>query len=113
MLGPSRPGLAVAYCTDTRPCAAAVELARGADLLIHEGTFDATLSEEAAAKGHSTVADAAQIAREAEARRLVITHVSPRYIDADALKEQARAIFPETRIAWDGMAVELERREAD
>jgi ribonuclease Z len=113
VLGPSRPGLAVAYCTDTRPCAAAIELARGADLLIHEGTFDATLAEEAAAKGHSTVADAAQIAREAGARRLVITHISPRYADVSPLKAQARAIFPETQIAWDGMVVELERRETE
>jgi ribonuclease BN (tRNA processing enzyme) len=85
----------------------------GADLLIHVVTSAATLAEEAAAKGHSTVAEAAQIAREAGARRLVITHVSPRYVDADALKVQARAIFPETQIAWDGMVVELERREAE
>jgi ribonuclease Z len=113
VLGPPRPGLAVAYCTDTRPTEAAVELSRGADLLIHEGTFDATMAEEAAAKGHSTVAEAAQIALAAGVRQLVITHISPRYTDVALLKEQARAVFTETRFARDGKIVQLERRESD
>ena len=108
-----RPGLAVAYCTDTRPCAGSVELARGADLLIHEGTFDATMAEEAAAKGHSTVEEAAQIAREAGVRQLLITHISPRYVDVDLLKQQARAVFPATGFARDGKVVTLERRETN
>lgn len=113
VLGPARPGLAVAYCTDTRPCAGSVELAKGADLLIHEGTFDATMPEEAAAKGHSTVVEAAQIALEAGARRLVITHVSPRYVETDLLKTQARAVFPTAQVARDGEVFTLERRETD
>jgi ribonuclease Z len=113
VLGPARPGLAVAYCTDTRPCPGAVALAQGADLLIHEGTFDATMAEEAAAKGHSTVVEAAQIALEARARQLVITHISPRYVDTDLLKTQARAVFPGTQFARDGKVMTLERRESD
>lgn len=113
VLGPPRPGLTVAYCTDTRPCAASVELARGADLLIHEGTFDATMPDDAAAKGHSTVVEAAEIAREAGAHRLLITHISPRYGDVELLKEQARAVFPGTRIARDGKVVTLERRDTE
>jgi ribonuclease Z len=111
VLGPPRPGLAIAYCTDTRPCANAVELARNADLLIHEGTFDATLPDEAAAKGHSTVTEAAQVAVQANARELVITHISPRYVDMGPLKEQARSVFPKTRFASDGKIFTLERRE--
>jgi ribonuclease Z len=111
VLGPARPGVALAYCTDTRPCAAAVELGRRADLLIHEGTFDATMPEEAAAKGHSTVAEAAQVAADAEARALVITHISPRYVDMEPLKAQARAIFPAARFAGDGKVFTIERRE--
>jgi ribonuclease Z len=111
VLGPPRPGLSVAYCTDTRPCANAVELGRGVDLLIHEGTFDATMPEEAAAKGHSTVVEAAEVAARAGARELVITHISPRYMDMPPLKEQARAVFPNTRLARDGKIFTLERRE--
>lgn len=112
VLGPPRPGIVLAYCTDTRPCQAAVELARGADLLIHEGTFDGTMSGEARRKGHSTVVDAARIATEAEVGELIITHLSPRYGDTGPLRAQAREIFPRTRIARDLMRVELFHREA-
>jgi ribonuclease Z len=112
VLGPARPGAKLAYCTDTRPCPGAVALAQGADLLIYEGTFDADMAEEAARKGHSTVAEAAAIAHAAEARRLAITHVSPRYVDARPLLSQARAVFPETIIAEDLTRVEIYSREA-
>lgn len=111
VLGPTRPGAVLAYCTDTRPCAAAVELARDADLLIYEGTFDARSQAEARRKGHSTVADAARIAAAAGARELVITHLSPRYQDVAPLRGQARAIFPNTRIAHDLFQVEVYHRE--
>lgn len=111
VLGPSRPGVVLAYCTDTRPCPAAVELARGADLLIYEGTFDATMPVEARRKGHSTVADAARIAREAGVRELVITHLSPRYLDTAPMREQAQEIFLNTRIARDLGRVEVFHRE--
>jgi ribonuclease Z len=111
VLGPSRPGAKLAYCTDTRPCPAAVALARGADLLIHEGTFDADLADEAARKGHSTVVEAAGIAREAGVRRLAITHLSPRYIDPRPLLARAQAVFPETIIAEDLTRIEIYPRE--
>ncbi|HTE20337.1 MAG TPA: ribonuclease Z, partial [Armatimonadota bacterium] len=112
VLGPPRPGVVIAYCTDTRPCAAAVELARDADLLIHEGTFDATMPDDAHRKGHSTVADAARVAVAAGVKQLVITHLSPRYGDVAPLLAQARAIFPNTRIARDLARVEVHHREA-
>lgn len=112
VLGPARPGVVLAFCTDTRPCDAAVELARGADLLIHEGTFETGMRTEAHRKGHSTVADAAQIALAAGVRQLVITHLSPRYVDTSALLAEARAIFPNTRIARDLARFEVHHREA-
>ena len=111
VLGPARPGAVLAYCTDTRPCQAAVDLAREADLLIHEGTFDADVPDEAHRKGHSTVADAARVAVAAEARQLAITHLSPRYVDAAPLLAQARAIFPNTRVARDLGRMEVHHRE--
>lgn len=109
VLGPARPGARIAFCTDTRPCVAAVELARDADLLIYEGTFEAGARAEAHRKGHSTVADAAETARAAGARRLAVTHLSPRYRDVEPLLEQARAIFPNTLIARDLMQLEVFR----
>lgn len=111
VLGPPRPGVVLAYCTDTRPCGAAVELARGADLLIYEGTFDASMQEEALRKGHSTVADAARVALAAGVRQLAITHISPRYQDVSPMLAQARAIFPNTKIARDLGRMEVFHRE--
>ncbi len=111
VLGKARPGAVIAYCTDTRPCPGAVALARDADLLIHEGTFDAEMPDEAHKKGHSTVADAARIARDAGARAMILTHLSPRYLDVSPLLAQARAIFPATRIARDLLRVEVHHRE--
>jgi ribonuclease Z len=111
VLGPARPGAKLAYCTDTRPCKAALELAQGVDLLIYEGTFEADMPDEARRKGHSTVADAARVAAAAGVRRLVITHLSPRYLDVAPLLAQARSIFPETRIARDLLRVEVHHRE--
>jgi ribonuclease Z len=112
VLGPARPGRAFAYVTDTRPCEAGVELARHADLLIHEGTFAEAEAAEAHARGHSTVVDAARIAARAGARQLVITHISPRYADSRPLEAEARAHFPQVSLASDGQEVEIPRRDA-
>jgi len=107
IMGPPRPGKSVAYCLDTRPCAASIELARGVDLLIHEATYTEELAAEAREYGHSTAAQAARTARDAGARRLLITHFSTRYPDPAALLEEARAIFPETILAEDLMEIQV------
>lgn len=113
VLGPARPGAKIVYCTDTRPCEGAVELAVGADVLIHEGTFGSDMARDARRKGHSTVTDAARVANRAAARRLAITHLSPRYRDVTPLLQQARAIFPNTVIARDLMRLEVMPQEED
>jgi ribonuclease Z len=101
VVGPRRAGRRIAYCTDTRPCRAAVELARGAEILVHEATYGADMQAEAGERGHSTAADAARVATEAGVRRLILTHISPRYTDASPLLAEARAIFPATELAAD------------
>ena len=106
VLGPARPGKVIAYCTDTRPCAASIELGRDADLLIHEATYTEDLRSEAREFGHSTAAQAASIAAESGARRLLITHFSTRFPNAAPLLEEAAAVFTETTVAND--LVELE-----
>lgn len=101
VVGPPRRGRRIVYCTDTRPCANAVELARGADVLIHEATYTGDMSEEADDRRHSTAAGAARIAKEAGVERLLITHFSTRYRDAEQLLAEAREIFPNTEAASD------------
>ena len=108
VLGPERPGIAVAYVPDTRPCEGGRLLARGADLLYHEATFGEDLQQRAIETGHSTAHEAAEVARDAEARRLLLGHFSARYEDPAPLVEEARTLFPDTEAA-----VELTRYELD
>ncbi len=107
IIGPSRPGRKLAICLDTAPCGNAVALAKDVDVLIHDGTFAGGMEERAAETGHSTVAQAAQVARDAGAARLIVTHISARYGAGDeaALLEEARTIFPNAGIAADLMRV--------
>src|SRR3989442_10247611 len=77
-VGPKRPGRLVVFTGDTRPCASVVDAARGADLLIHEATFGEEERERAKETGHSTAQEAAQVALAAQAKRLVLSHVSAR-----------------------------------
>jgi ribonuclease Z len=108
LVGAPRRGRTVVYSGDTRPNLPLLEAARGADLLIHEATFGGEEAERAIETRHSTASEAARVALEAGVRRLVLTHISPRYTrDAPELLAEARAVFPETTIARDGMIVEV------
>jgi ribonuclease Z len=108
LVGAPRQGRTVVYSGDTRPHLPLIEAARGADLLVHEATFGGDELERARETGHSTAAEAARVAVEAGVRRLVLTHISPRYgRDAAELLAEARAIFPETIIARDGLTVDV------
>jgi ribonuclease Z len=107
VVDPPRPGLRVANCTDTGPCEAARELARDADLLIHEATYTRDMAGEAVERGHSTADEAARVARDAGARRLLITHYSPRYDDVEPLLAEARAVFENTTAARDLLELDV------
>ena len=112
LTGPPRPGASVVYCTDTVFCEAAVELARGADLLIHESTFSHGEAEMAIARQHSTSTMAAQTALEAGVKQLVLTHLSPRYMPGnpmspDDLLNEAKAIFANTLVAKDFLSLDV------
>jgi len=107
VVGPPRSGKTLAYCTDTRPCRAGVELGSTADMLIHEATFAADLASEAGEYGHSTAIQAARIAEAAKPARLVITHISARYPDARVLLGEARSIFDNVELAEDLMEFEV------
>lgn len=114
VVGPPRPGRTVVYTGDTLPCNSTVEAARGADLLIHDATFGEEEAERAHETWHSTARDAAEVARRAGARRLVLTHLSARYADSPGLLErEARSVFRNTIIASDGDVIEVPFRDAD
>jgi ribonuclease Z len=108
LVGPPRPGRVVVYTGDTRPCDSVIARARGAQVLIHEATFGNDEEERARETFHSTAAEAAEVARAADVEQLYITHLSARYSDQPApLEEEARAVFPRTRVAYDGLTLEL------
>ena len=107
ILGPPRPGRKIVYTGDTRPSKNLIRFAENADLLIHDSTFDDELWERAREDGHSTPGQAAETAKKAKAKWLVLTHISARYKDANLLLEQARKIFPRVDVAEDFMKIDL------
>lgn len=115
LCGPTEIGRKFVYCTDTIFCDGAVELAKDADVLIHEATFSHQDAQLAFDRLHSTSTMAAQVALSASARLLIMTHFSPRYapgndIQLNDLLEEARAIFPDTEMAYDFLTYEIPRR---
>lgn len=106
VIGAGRAGRRVVISGDTAPCQAIEVLADGADVLVHESTF---LSEDAArAKetGHSTAAQAAELAREADVGLLALTHLSTRYFPRD-VRAEAKAVFDRTHVPRDFDAIEV------
>lgn len=108
IVGDPRPGRVIVYTGDTRPTDSVIEVATGANLLIHEATFGEEASERAHNTYHSTARGAASLALKASVDRLYLTHISARYSDDPSLLEQeAREVYPEAVIARDGMVLEI------
>jgi ribonuclease Z len=94
VVGDPRPGRTVAYTGDTRPTAATVEAADGADLLVHDATFASDNADRAARTAHATAVQAAEVANDAGAARLALVHLSSRYAgDATPIENEAVEVF--------------------
>lgn len=103
VVGPPRPGKVFVYCTDTGFCLEAKRLAQDADLLIHEATFSDAMHTMAWERTHSTLRQAATVAKAARVKRFVATHFSTRF-DRDSIKElekEGREVFPDLVMAKD------------
>ncbi len=110
VLGGSRKGRKFVHALDTRPCPAVVRLAEDADLLVHDAMFAQELAEDAQQMGHSTASGAAQVAKEAGVRQLLLSHISQRYKDEKVLLQEAQLVFPQTVVARDLMSVQVPLR---
>jgi ribonuclease Z len=108
VLGPPRRGLSVGLVTDTRPAPGLAEFVAEVDLLVCEGTYG-SLADQAKAieRKHMTFAEAAELARRARARQLLLTHFSPALVDPEAYAPCARAVFPHTVIGQDHLTLSL------
>ncbi|GBC68744.1 Ribonuclease Z [archaeon HR01] len=109
-VGPPRRGRRIVYTGDTRPCENIVEIAREADVLIHDATFDNSMRDEANIEGHSTAMQAAEIASKANVSLLCLFHISPRYNNPETLLLEARTIFPNSIVAEDLMDIRVPYR---
>ena len=107
VLGECRKGLKITYSGDTRPCEDLVDLAADSDILIHESTFGDKDQAKAVENWHSTAKEAAQIAKKARAKKLILTHISTRYRKSDDLKKAAQKVFENTVVARDFMTLEV------
>ena len=106
VMGEPRPGRTVAITGDTSPCKATVAAARGAQLLVHDASFSEEEAQRAADTAHSTVGQAAAVAREAGVKMLALVHISSRY-HVGAVLEEAREVFAPTVAPRDFDLVEI------
>jgi ribonuclease Z len=97
----------IIYTGDTKPFEAFASFADNADLVIHDCTFDDSLTEKADVDGHSTPSQAATQAKAARAKLLVLSHISARYPNAELLLNQAKEVFPNCMLAEDFMELKL------
>lgn len=102
-LSPPRPGKVITILGDTRKTNASVRLGVGADILVHEATYGKGDEKLARNHGHSTNMDAAKVAKEAGAKRLLLNHISPRFLakDISRMRDDAASIFPNVHVVKD------------
>jgi ribonuclease Z len=104
--GPPVKRTKIVYSGDTLPCPEMVQIASNADILIHESTYTDSQTDRALETQHSTTIQAAGTAKQANVKKLILTHISPRYKSADEIVNEAKTIFANTSIANDLQRVE-------
>lgn len=111
VLGSSRKGRKIVISGDTKPCDKMIDFSKGADVLIHDATFDSSLENVAGDYGHATASQAAEIAKKAGVDKLFLIHISPRYLDHDVLETDARKIFKNSFVSKDFQEIEVKLKK--
>lgn len=109
---PPKPSFAYAYCSDTAFAQEVMTQVADADLLYHEATFMEADRDKATETLHSTARQAAEVAKGARVKKLMIGHFSARYRELDGLLAEAKDIFPETLLATEGLTIELDSHDS-
>lgn len=104
---PGNPSKRYAYCSDTAYTPEIIPRIEGVDLLYHEATFAESELARAVETYHSTARQAAEIAKAARVKKLIIGHYSSRYFELGTLLKEAVAIFPDTELADEGKVLTL------
>lgn len=104
---PAEPPRSYAYCSDTIYMLSIVEQIKGVDLMFHEATFVDEDAPRAKETFHTTASQAAELAKNAGVKKLLIGHFSARYEDESALLQEASAVFPDTQLAKETLCVSL------
>jgi ribonuclease Z len=107
VIGPPRKGRKIVYSGDTVKCQSTVDMAKDADVLIHEATYSYGDSSLAGEHMHSTSHDAAYAAADANVSLLIVTHMINRYDDLKIIENECCKIFPNTVIAKDMMMLPI------
>ena len=110
VMGEMRKGRKFSFVTDTKYLTSIKDEVKGSDLLICEGMFEKGMEKDAEEKKHMTCTQAAQIALDAEVKKMGLIHYSPRYTDYELKKllQDAQEVFPNTFLTKDRMSLTLE-----
>lgn len=104
---PAGPVRSYAYCSDTIYLPRLAEQLRGVDLLFHEATFGSDAEKRAKETFHTTAAEAASLAKDAGVKKLLIGHYSARYTDNRVLLDEAKAVFDDTILSYEGLVCKI------
>jgi len=104
---PATPGKVYAYCADTKYDESLIPHIKGADMIYHETTYLDNLRERAEARFHSTSKQAAEIAKKAMVKKLLIGHFSSKYDVLDEFETEAKEVFENTELALEGVAYQV------
>jgi len=104
---PGEPGRTYAFCADTKYDESLIPHIQGADMIYHETTYLDNLRERAEARFHSTTKQAAELAKKAAVKKLLIGHFSSKYDTLEEFEAEAREVFPEAELALEGVCYEI------